>query len=54
MARLTRRNPQLKAAKEGSLGSALDAIGFKPLGRRIKIKAGIDQGKLRRPPSRNA
>ncbi len=37
MARPSRR----KSAKETSLGSALDEIGFKPLGHRVKIKAGI-------------
>ncbi len=52
MARPSRRKP--KSAKEPSLGSALDEIGFKPLGRRVKIKAGIDHVKLRKPLSDNA
>ncbi|MBB3389711.1 hypothetical protein FHT82_002451 [Rhizobium sp. BK275] len=47
MARPSRRKPQRQAAKEPSLGSALDEIGFKPLGHRIKIKHGVDQVKLR-------
>ncbi len=47
MARPSRRKPQRKSARESSLGSALDEIGFEPLGRRIKIKVGIDQVKLR-------
>jgi len=51
MARSSRRKP--KSAKEPSLGSALDEIGFKPLGLRLKIKAGIDQVKLRKPVSDN-
>lgn len=37
-----------KSAKEMSLGSALEEIGFKPLGRRVKIKPGIDQTQLRK------
>ncbi|MDX0405516.1 hypothetical protein GOL96_21970 [Sinorhizobium medicae] len=45
MARLSRRKKTRR--KEPSLGSALDEVGFKPLGRRIKIKQGIDQVKLR-------
>jgi hypothetical protein len=52
MARPSSRKP--KFAKETSLGSALDEIGFKPLGRRVKIKAGINQTQLRRPLSANA
>lgn len=52
MARPSRR--KRKSAKEHSLGSALEEIGFKPLGRRIKIKAGINQTKLRKPLSANA
>ena len=40
------RKPQRKAVREPSLGRALDEIGFKPLGRRIKIKQGTDQVKL--------
>lgn len=51
MARPSHRKPQRNSVRETSLGSALDEIGFKPLGRRIKIKVGIDQGKLRRRPS---
>lgn len=41
------RKPQRKAVREPSLGRALDEIGFKPLGRRIRIKQGVDQVKLR-------
>ncbi|WP_161952202.1 MULTISPECIES: hypothetical protein [unclassified Ensifer] len=52
MARQSRRKP--KSAKETSLGSALDEIGFKPLGRRVKIKAGINQTQLRKPLADNA
>ncbi|WP_337182181.1 hypothetical protein [Shinella sp.] len=52
MARPSRRKP--KSAKATSLGSALDEIGFKPLGRRVKIKAGIDQVKLLKPLSNDA
>lgn len=37
------------SAKNMSFGSALDEVGFAPLGRRIKIKPGIDQPQLRRP-----
>ncbi|MBB3979740.1 hypothetical protein GGQ64_004985 [Rhizobium azooxidifex] len=47
MARPAYRKPQRKAVRETSLGRALDEIGFKPLGRRIKIKQGVDQVKLR-------
>jgi len=54
MARPSRRKTQRKAAKETSLGSALDEIGFEPLGRRVKIKVGINQTQLRRPLPRNA
>ncbi|MDW9481830.1 hypothetical protein GOB57_24585 [Sinorhizobium meliloti] len=36
-------------ARNMSFGSALDEVGFKPLGRRIKIKKGVDQTPLRRP-----
>lgn len=52
MARPSRR--KRKPAKENSLGSALDEIGFKPLGRRVKIKAGINQAQLRKPLSDSA
>ncbi|MDX3927842.1 MAG: hypothetical protein QHC90_18780 [Shinella sp.] len=52
MTRPSRRKP--KSAKENSLGSALDEIGFKPLGRRVKIKAGINQTQLRKPLSDTA
>lgn len=45
MARPSRRKKTRR--KEPSLGSALNEVGFKPLGRRIKIKQGIDQVKLR-------
>jgi hypothetical protein len=44
MARPSRR----KRKSANTVGSALDEIGFKPLGRRIKIKAGINQTQLRR------
>ncbi|WP_172717284.1 hypothetical protein [Neorhizobium sp. T6_25] len=37
--------------KNVSLGSCLDEAGFKPLERRIKIKAGIDQPPLNKPKS---
>lgn len=37
------------SAKNMSFGSALDEVGFAPLGRRIKIRQGIDQPPLRRP-----
>ncbi len=43
-----------KFAKEHSLGSVLDEIGFKPLGRRVKIKAGTNQTQLRKPSSEHA
>lgn len=46
--------PTPKSAKEPSLGSALDEIGFKPLGRRVKIKAGINQTQLRKSLSESA
>lgn len=36
------------SAKNMSFGSALDEVGFAPLGRRIKISPGIDQPSLRR------
>ncbi len=49
MARPSRR--KRKSVKENSLGSALDEIGFKPLGRRVKVKAGINQTQLRKPLS---
>jgi hypothetical protein len=52
MARPSRR--KRKSAKKTSRGSALDEIGFKPLGRRVKIKAGINQTQLRKPLSANA
>ncbi len=32
-----------------SFGSALDEVGFTSLGRRVKVKAGNDQPRLRRP-----
>lgn len=32
-----------KVRTQGKPRSALDEIGFKPLGRRVKIKAGINQ-----------
>lgn len=44
--------PKKKSAM--SLGSALDEIGFKPLGRRIKIKPGIKGTQLRKPLPANA
>lgn len=37
------------SAKNMSFGSALDEVGFAPLGRRIKIRPGVDQPPLRRP-----
>lgn len=52
MARPSRR--KRKSVKENSLGSALDEIGFKPLGRRVKVKAGINQTQLRKPLSDSA
>lgn len=54
MARPSRRTTPRKAAKETSLGSALDEIGFEPLGRQVKIKVGINHIRLRRAPPRNA
>ena len=51
MARPSKRGNRAKKAPAASLGSALDEIGFKPLGRRIKIKASIDQPRLTRPSS---
>ncbi|MCS4088590.1 type II toxin-antitoxin system Phd/YefM family antitoxin [Rhizobium sp. BK176] len=37
------------ASRPKSFGSALDELGFKPLGRRIKVRPGIDGPKLLRP-----
>lgn len=53
MTRLPRRKAQQKSANETSLGFVLDKMGFKPLGRRVKIKPGVNQAKLRRPLSIN-
>jgi hypothetical protein len=36
------------SSKAMSFGSALDEVGFTPLGHRIKIKTGVDQASLRR------
>ena len=52
---LDRMTKPLKEQTDGELtqailGSALDEIGFRPLGRRVKIKAG-NQPELRRPAS---
>lgn len=54
MARPSRHRAKPRSAKETSLGVSLDEIGFKPLGRRIKVKAGVNQTPLRRPLSANA
>ncbi|MBY3155212.1 type II toxin-antitoxin system Phd/YefM family antitoxin [Rhizobium laguerreae] len=37
------------SARTMSFGSALDEVGFKPLGRRIKVRKGVDGPALRRP-----
>jgi hypothetical protein len=37
------------SARTMSFGSALDEVGFKPLGRRIKVRPGVDGPALRRP-----
>ena len=42
-------SPKQESSKAMSLGSALDDIGFKPLGRRIKVKPGINRTQLRKP-----
>jgi hypothetical protein len=36
-----------RLARQGSLGALLDEIGFKPLGRRIRIKMGVSGPRLR-------
>ncbi|CDZ32772.1 Hypothetical protein NGAL_HAMBI1146_00330 [Neorhizobium galegae bv. officinalis] len=51
MAKPVKRSIRVKTSKNVSLGSCLDEVGFKPLGRRIKIKAGIDQPPLNKPRS---
>lgn len=38
MARPSKRGNRAKKPPASSLGSALDEIGFKPLGRRIKVR----------------
>lgn len=53
MRRLPRSRTRPKLAKDTSLGSLLDEIGFKPLGHRIKIKTGVNQTQLRKPLSPN-
>jgi hypothetical protein len=49
MARATRSGKDM-TANSGSLGKALEAGGWKPLGRRIKIKASPVTPPLRRSP----
>jgi hypothetical protein len=49
MARATRSEKDM-TANSGSLGKALEAGGWKPLGRRIKIKASPVTPPLRRSP----
>lgn len=44
----------LSGPKTQSFGSALDEVGFKPLGRRIKVGAGVGRAALRRPASKVA
>ena len=39
MAKQSTTKPTKRSTYAGSLGAALDEIGFKPLGRRIKVKA---------------
>jgi hypothetical protein len=51
MAKASKRGNRAKKAPVASLGSALDEIGFKTLGRRIKIRTGVDQPRLTRRPS---
>ena len=41
MAKPSKRKIARKASYSGSLGAVLDEVGFKPLGRRIMVKAGV-------------
>lgn len=41
MAKRSKTRLTKSATYAGSLGAALDEVGFKPLGRRIKVKAGV-------------
>lgn len=44
MAKQSKTRLTKSATYVGSLGAALDEIGFRPLGRRIKVKAGVGCG----------
>nr|WP_250808495.1 hypothetical protein [Neorhizobium tomejilense] len=41
-------------ARAQSFGSALDEVGFKPLGRRIKVRSGVNSVPLNRPATKSA
>jgi hypothetical protein len=45
----SKRHPVVNAGKLASFGSALDEGEFKPLGRRLKVKVGVEQYPLRMP-----
>jgi hypothetical protein len=49
MVKLSTRPPRSIHGKLASFGSAIYASDFKPLGRRIKLKVGVDHPPLRRP-----
>ncbi len=51
MAKPSNRRIRAVASRKVSFGSGLDEIGFKPLGRRIEIRAGIDHLPLAKSPS---
>ncbi|WP_426127626.1 hypothetical protein [Pararhizobium sp. PWRC1-1] len=45
----SKRHPLVNAGKLASFGSALDEGEFNPLGRRVKVKVGVDRYPLRMP-----
>jgi hypothetical protein len=49
MAKKTTRSASVITGKPASFGSALDECGFKPLGRRVKVKVGLNRSPLRTP-----
>jgi hypothetical protein len=49
MVKKSKHHRLVNAGKLASLGSALDESEFKPLGRRVKVKVGVDQYPLRMP-----
>jgi hypothetical protein len=49
MVKKSKRRAPVDTGKLASFGSALDECGFKPLGRRVKAKVGVNRYPLRTP-----